>query len=195
MRLDLTESEYALWFDKYLGEVESLDSYNTAKSPFANIPKPLYRTIWTWLCSLAVPCCIGGSFLLAYLYELYGFWTLNWGCNALLSLSIGLIASLILMIYSNIRERNIAFYSDLILVLEKRHSDMQEAYLDTVIKIRRRFQEHNFEMCYQAWHANSSACYVAVEFLRYLLKALPFASDSFGHSGGQSLFPAHRQTL
>lgn len=174
----MTESEYELWFDKYLGEVESLDSYTAAESPFANIPKPLNRKGWTALCSLAILCCIGGSCLLAYLYELYGVWVLNWICNVLLSLSIGLIASLILMIYSNTRERNIAFYSDLIPVLEKRHSDMQEAYLGTVLKIQRRYQEHDFEMCYQAWHANSNACYVILGFLRYLHKALPFTPDS-----------------
>lgn len=175
----MTENEYESWFDKYLGDIESLDSSKAVESPFANTPKPLKRLKWIIACSSAIIVCVGTSCWLTYTYELSGYWLWNWLGNALINLSIGIIASLILMIYTNIRERNIFFYSDLIPVLEKRYIDMREAYFDTVFKIRIGFQQKDYEKSYQAWHANSNACFVIIEFLRYLYKALPYRPACF----------------
>ena len=58
-----------------------------------------------------------------------GLWFFNWISNTFLSLSLGVVASLLIMGYTNARERNVAFYSDIIPVLENRHENMHKANL------------------------------------------------------------------
>ena len=65
---------------------------------------------------------------MAFLYETTHFWLWNWLSNALLSLSIGLVASIFVMIYTNIRDKNIAFYSEIIPCIETRIKSMRSAY-------------------------------------------------------------------
>ena len=80
-----------------------------------------------------------------------GLWFFNWISNTFLSLSLGVVASLLIMVYTNARERNVAFYSDIIPVLENRHENMHKAYFDYSLKIDRFFYSHDYEKCYYAW--------------------------------------------
>ncbi len=124
----MNEHEYEEWFGKYLGDVETLDKQGKEDSPFAYIPKPLRRIRWLVLCIISLVMSAGISLRMAFLYETTHFWLWNWLSNALLSLSIGLVASIFVMIYTNIRDKNIAFYSEIIPCIETRIKSMRSAY-------------------------------------------------------------------
>lgn len=121
----MNEHEYEEWFEKYLGDVETLDKQGKEDSPFAYIPKPLRRIRWLVLCIISLVMSAGISLRMAFLYETTHFWLWNWLSNALLSLSIGLVASIFVMIYTNIRDKNIAFYSEIIPCIETRIKSMR----------------------------------------------------------------------
>ena len=103
----------------------------------------------------------------------------SWSSNALLSFSIGLIASIFLMLYTNACNRNVGFYSVAIPLLEKRLSDMRKAYFDYTFKIQIRYVAEDYQGCYDAWHVNSNTCFVILDFLRFLKKGFPYTPKSF----------------
>lgn len=116
------------------------------------------------------------------IYEINGLWVFNWISNTFLSLSLGVVASLIIMVYTNVRERNIAFYSDIIPILETRHANMHKAYFDYALKVDRFYHSKDYEKCYNAWHINCNTCFVILEFLRYIHAVLPFSPKSLTFS-------------
>ena len=90
----MTEHEYEEWFNKYLGEVESLHSDSSKQGVLSFIPRKLHRWRWIAGCLLALIILTVLSVYLARCYELSNFWLLSWISNVLLSFSIGLIASI-----------------------------------------------------------------------------------------------------
>lgn len=174
----MTEAEYEAWFDKYLRDVESLNKTGVEKSPLSRIPKPLNRKAWMIVCVIGLVASMAISCLFSWIYEVKCLWFFNWVSNTFLSLSLGVSASLLIMVYTNAKERNVAFYSDIIPVLEKRHADIQKAYFDYALKIDRFYYSQDYEKCYNAWHANCNTCFVILEFLRYLHAVLPFCPKS-----------------
>lgn len=178
----MTEAEYEAWFDKYLRDIESLNKTDVGKSPLSRIPKPLNRKAWMIVCIIGLVASMAISCLFSWIYEMKGLWFFNWISNAFLSLSLGVVASLLIMVYTNARERNVAFYSDIIPVLENRHENMHKAYFDYALKIDRFYYSHDYEKCYYAWHANCNTCLVILDFLRYLHTVLPFRPKSLTSS-------------
>ena len=178
----MTEAEYEAWFDKYLRDIESLNKIDVGRSPLSRIPKPLNRKTWMIVCIIGLVVSMAISCLFSWIYEMKGLWFFNWISNTFLSLSLGVVASLLIMGYTNARERNVAFYSDIIPVLENRHENMHKAYFDYSLKIDRFFNSHEYEKCYDAWHANCNTCLVILEFLRYLHTVLPFHPKSLTSS-------------
>ena len=141
----MTEHEYEEWFNKYLGEVESLHSDSSKQGVLSFIPRKLHRWHWIVSCLLALAISTFLSLYLSYHYELSDFWLLSWSSNALLSFSIGLIASIFLMLYTNACNRNVGFYSVAIPLLEKRLSDMRKAYFDYTFKIQIRYVAEDYQ--------------------------------------------------
>lgn len=134
------------------------------------------------VCIIGLVASMAISCLFSWIYEMKGLWFFNWISNAFLSLSLGVVASLLIMVYTNARERNVAFYSDIIPVLENRHENMHKAYFDYALKIDRFYYSHDYEKCYYAWHANCNTCLVILDFLRYLHTVLPFRPKSLTSS-------------
>lgn len=174
----MSEHEYEEWFDKYLSEIESLHSASSKQGILSFIPRKLHRGHWIVGCLLALGISTALSVCFAYYYEQSDFWILNWGSNVLLSFSIGLIASILLMFYTNACDRNVGFYSDAISLLEKRLSNMRKAYFDFTFKIQQRYVIEDYRGCYEAWHANSNTCFVILDFLRFLKKEFPYTPQS-----------------
>ena len=175
----MTEHEYEEWFNKYLSEVESLHSDSSTHGVLSFIPRKLHRWRWIAGCLFALIILTVLSVYLACCYELSNFWLLSWISNVLLSFSIGLIASIFLMLYTNACNKNVGFYSVAIPLLEKRLSDMRKAYFDFTFKIQQRYVDGNYQGCYEAWHANSNTCFVILDFLKFLKKEFPYSPKSF----------------
>jgi|GEM_PF-3789861 len=165
----MTEREYEDWFAKYLGDVESTD--DTKNSPLLNAPKPFKATKWTKINIVALTASFIISLLFAYLNSIYNQWLMNWISNALLNLSLGLLVSLFIFIFTNIRERNIAYYSDIIPILKKRSEDLHKAYFEYTFKFDR-FYEKDFEKCYEAWHVQSNTSFVIIQYIEFLIEVL-----------------------
>jgi hypothetical protein len=174
----MSEAEYEEWFDKYLGDVESLDSDNQ-NSRLPNIPKPFNKKKWLYINGIILLITITTSFALAFCFEYYNSWIVEWASNALLNLSLGLIASLIIFTYTNHRDRNIAYYTDVLPLLHTRYENMHKAYFDFTFGISRAYQKSDFDSLYEAWHANSNTCFVIMNFFQYLLEVFPFEPKCF----------------
>ena len=176
------ETEYKDFFAKYLANIETPYNPDVDKSPLSRIPKPLDREKWIILCIYGLVGCLVSSFLLSLFYDTTNCWLLNWFSNALLSLSLGIAASLLIMAYTNAREKNVAFYSDIMPILESRYENMHKAYSEYALKINRYFYAGKYEECYYAWKANCNTCLVILDFLRYLHSVLPFQPESLTFS-------------
>ena len=176
-KMPMTEREYEDWFEKYLGDIESLDK-TRFKSPLLNIPKPFNGKKWIVFHVIVLISSVVLSFVLAYISSICGKWFYEWFSNAFLNLSLGLVASLILLLYTNHRDRNVAFYSDIIPLLKTRYENMREAYRDFTNKISRYHQQNDYENCYIALKANSNTCIVIADFFKFLITVLPYKPKS-----------------
>ena len=111
----MSEHEYEEWFDKYLGDVEStLKTENT--SQISNIPRPFNAKRWAGINVIILILALLGSLLFAGYNSVHPQWYFEWGCNALLNMFFGLLVSLLIFIYTNLRERNITYYTDVCLL-------------------------------------------------------------------------------
>lgn len=173
----MTESEYELWFEENLSEIESPHDYDI-KSPLSNAPKPIKTHIWVRLISVIFVASLLASIVLAFLYSSCDNWFYTWLSNALLNLSIGLIASLILMYFTEAKSRNITYYTDIIPILKARYSKMHKAYFEYTFKLDTYYFHKEFDKFYDAWHVHSNTCFVILNFFDYLLQVLPFTPKS-----------------
>lgn len=169
----MTEHEYEEWFDKKLGNIESLSKSLEADSPFLYAPTALKRGKWIFVCAISFLGCLFGSWFMAYIYQAINYWIWNWLSNLLLNFSIGLIASIAIMSYTNTRDKTIAFYTDIIPVIEKRINDLRSAYDDYSLKLEIKYQSKNYQDAYEAWHVSSNTCFVILEYIRFLIRMLP----------------------
>lgn len=164
----MTDHEYKEWFAKYLGDVESPHGSDN-DSLISNIPRPFKSRNWMIINSLILLITFVGSLFLSWLNSCESKWYYEWGYNALLNISFGLLVSILIFIYTNLRDRNIAYYSDVIPLLKKRYNDMHTAYFQYNFKLERYKQGNKVEEFYDAWHIQSNTGFVIIGFFEYLI--------------------------
>lgn len=174
----MTEHEYKEWFQKYLGEVESLTD-SQQDSPFANAPKPFNNHNWILINVFLLIVSLVSSIVFAWLNSLYSIWFYSWLDEAFLSISLGLLVTLLVFYFTNSRERNIIYYTDIIPLLKKRYKSLTDAFFQHTFRLQRSYYATYFSEFYDAWHAHCNTCIVIIGFYEYLLKAFSFRPKSF----------------
>ncbi len=193
-REHMEENEYEEWFEKYLGNIESLDK-DWQKSPLNNVPKPFNSKKWFWINCAALLFSLFLSLLFSFLFDNNCFWLFQWLANAFLNLSLGLLVGFFIFIFTNQRDSNIMFYTDVIPILKKRYGDMHSAYYQFIFKISRHRQQGNYEKCYEAWHILSNTSFVIIGFFEFLLAKLPFNPQCFNGLNQKHLEKAKDELL
>lgn len=177
-----SEHDYKEWFQKYLGNIESVYDYDPKRSPYSNTPKPFDKKNMMFWCGILIIIFLLISFFCSLFYEYSNFWVLSWFSNISMSFSIGLVASIVLLAFTAIKDRNSAFYADIIPDLEQKYKNMHSAYFQYCNKLSIYFQQGRFEDYYDAWHFVSNTSFVILDFLEYLAKILPYQPKCFTFS-------------
>ena len=113
--------------------------------------------------------CTFSSIIFSYLYDKYDLWYLDWISNALSNFLIGIISSIIILIYTNTIEKNNSFYSDIIPLLENRYSKMSMAYSNCVFYPRIKYDGNDMQGCFDEWHKLMNTCTVILNFNKFLI--------------------------
>lgn len=114
------------WREKYLSEIDTITT-NKLVTPLSNMPKIYKHSFWVVL-NIAVMCfCVLLSFLFALLYDTYQLWYFAWLDGLFLNLSIGLVASLYLLLSSNQKDKNVLFYSENLDLMNLQYDKLMEA--------------------------------------------------------------------
>jgi hypothetical protein len=174
----LTEHEYKEWFDKWLRDIESLDNSNQ-NSPFANAPKPFNSRKWFVINAVLLLFTLLLSLTFSYFNNIYKIWLLSWFDNAFLNILLGLMVSLLIFTFTNLRERNVLYYSDIIPLLKIRYSNLHSAFFEHTFKLSRYYQNHDYAGYYDAWHVHVNVCLVILNFYEYLFVVFPFKPKCF----------------
>lgn len=161
------------WFEQNLGEIESPYDYDI-KSPLSNAPKPFNFRSRIHSISILLLLSFITSIIMAFADSILDHWFFSWFSNACLNLSIGLIASIILMFFTEDKSRNITFYTDILPILKSRYTKMHNAYFQFTFKIDQYYQQKAWDKYYDAWHVHCNTCFVIAGFFQYLLQVLPF---------------------
>ena len=98
-----SEHDYEEWFQKYLGNIESVYDYDPKRSPYSNTPKPFDKKSMMFWCGILIIIFLLISFFCSLFYEYSNFWILSWFSNISMSFSIGLVASIVLLAFNTIR--------------------------------------------------------------------------------------------
>lgn len=174
----MTEYEYEEWFNKWLGDIESLDK-SIPNSPFANAPKPFNNRVWLSVNLASFIFALLLSLLFSYLDSVFKLWILSWLNNAFLSISFGLLVSSEIFVYTNLRETNVQYYNEIIPLLKKRYDNLHTAFFEHTFKLSIYYQGREYQKYYEAWSAHSNTCIVIVEFYKYLFSVFLFRPKCF----------------
>jgi hypothetical protein len=99
----------------------------------------------------------------------------TWWSNACQNLAMGFVASLVLMVYADIKDRTSAYYSELVRVLRRRVQVLRTALRDfdgpsmDVAVLNGQYLE-----CVYMSHQAETFCYNVVGFMKYLYERIPY---------------------
>lgn len=163
----MNKKEYHDWFDKYLGDVET-DFQTNLQSPLLHAPKPF--KLWRWLIVLITLTVISlmGSFLIDV------FTNLKWISNVLANIGAGLIASIIILLFSTSKEKNIEYMSEAIPLLRERLKNMHEAYYYDMARQTIASQQGDYITYFDCAHRWTNTYTVILEFYKLLCETAKY---------------------
>ena len=170
-RMAQSESDYKEWFDKHLSKVEST-SMGDRNSLLFHIPKPFRAKKWIAINVALLILGIAGSLSFEFAYQALNCWHFRWVSNALLNISMGLGASLFIILLTRRRDNNIAFYTNLLPILRERKKSMYDAYFEYCFKLQR--WQNDIVKFDEAWRANFNTCLTILNFFEVILSGFPY---------------------
>lgn len=123
-----------------LGKIE-IDEQRTKDSPITNVPKLFKVKKWVIWLSIITVVCTSLSFGLNYVHNEQ----LQWVSTVLINIGAGLVASIIILLFTSSRERNITYYNDIIPLLEKRYELLNNAFYFDIARNSIAVQNGDFE--------------------------------------------------
>ena len=166
-----TDHEYKEWAHTRFYEIETLGQRGEPMDEFYRHAPALWtRGAVFWSSLIAMVALFGLS------YRLGGSEgsTAVWWSNACLNLAMGFVASLVLMVYADLKDRTSAYYSELVRVLRRRIEVLRTALRDfdgpcmDVAVLNRQYLECMY-MSHQAEQFSS----MVVGFMKYLHERIP----------------------
>ena len=181
----MTECEYEEWFEKNFADIEDESLGNDIF--ISNIPRKFNPKAWTIINLVVFAITMTASFIFSMYNSIYHFWVLEWIGNAMLSISFGLIVSLLVLFYTNIRERNISYYTDVIPILKDRHDKMCNAMHECYFGADIHHQEKDYRELFGSLHQYFNTCFVVINFFRYLCRIKSFEKSFSGTIDNEKL--------
>lgn len=157
------ENEYEEWFDKYLSEIESPHMANE-HTPFLNAPRLFNAKKYMVLLSLGMIV----SAILSFVFAGFDCKYSGWLSGIFSNLLIGLVGGLILLIYTNSKERTRAFYRHIIPILKKRLENLNCAYNYCWPKISKAYQAGDSDSYFKYCHYIINTECVIINFFEFL---------------------------
>lgn len=163
--MEFDEKTYEKWFDDNLGEVESK---NTAgdESPLRYQPR-LHRN-WVWILLLAI-IMIASAVISYFIYEIA-----EWVSSLLLSISTGMLASIILMLFTTSRDKFIQYNDEIIPLLEYRHEKIYKALYFPMVRLQIARQRYDIDEYFDLHKLLANTQCVATDFIEYLNETLRY---------------------
>ena len=167
-----TDSEYKEWSRARFYEVETLGQRGEPIDEFYRHAPALWtRGVVFWLSLLAMVALFG----LSYYLDGIKCAKATWCSNACQNLAMGFVASLVLMVYANLKDSTSAYYSELVSVLRRRIEVLRTALRDfdgpcmDVAVLNGQYLE-----CMYMSHQAKQFSYVVVDFMKYLYERIPY---------------------
>lgn len=165
----MTESEYKEWFNTYLGDVETGFETNL-DSPILNAPKLFNFWKWFIILSAITFVSIGLSALFYFLPQA----KIEWLSNACLSIGTGIIASIIILIFTQAREKNITYLNDIVPLLQTRHRKMSDAIYYDMGREAISSQNGIYEVYFACYQRFKNTYCVIVQFYKLLCETAKY---------------------
>ncbi len=163
------EKEYKEWFEEYLSDIESPLDYQH-NSILLNKPKKFKPRKWFVINSCSIVVSMAISFYLLRYTDKVSIWF----SNLFMSISSGLLASLIILAFTNSRDKNITYYEEIIPLLKDRYKKLNYVYHYCWPKLSIAYQTCNVEDYFKYSHYSSNANIVIINFMEYLIKTFNF---------------------
>ncbi len=172
--MQFNKREYQEWFEEHLGEVESLNMSGD-NSILRHQPKVL-KFKW-WIFALIAGILVCG--LVSY----FTYTVVPWLSNLLLNLSAGILASLILLIFTNLKDKNINYANDAIPLLEKRMEQFNNALFDHNVDLQISRQRGDIDEYFGFHKLLSNTQCVITGFIEYLNEVSRYKPDYLRECG------------
>lgn len=166
-----TDNEYKEWSRSRFYEIETLEQRGEPMDEFYRHAPAFWtsRTVF-WFSLIAMLVLFGLSYYLGSSVCK----TIVWWSNVCQNLAVGFVASLVLMVYANLKDRTSAYYSELVRVLKRKIDVLRTALNDfnspcmDVAVLNGKYLE-----CVYMSHQAEQFCYVVVGFMKYLHERIP----------------------
>ena len=155
------------WNEKYLSGIES--AYNKhLTSPLQNIPKKFNTTSWKTLILWILIGSIVFSFGFAMINNCFDKWICEWFSNLFLNLALGMTASLIILLYTERKEKTIRFYDQNLKLLKERHEQLHRAFFESFGKIQRNVSFHRMKEATDDAFNSFECFFCSINFFEFL---------------------------
>ena len=157
------------WNEKYLSGIESVYDKNLI-TPLKSIPKKYNAIFWKRINASVLGTGMVLSFVFAAINHCQNAWIFEWLSNMFLNLSLGMLASLIILLYTECKEQNVNFYEQTLELFKGREQQLRTAFFASFRSIPRNLSYNKLnEATEDAF--NSFECFFAiVNFYEFLYK-------------------------
>jgi len=152
----MNEKELAQWQEKYFSNIETLTHTDRLyKSPILNSPHTYRGNIVIFILIISAISFIGLSALFYFILNI------DWLSNLSIGIGTGLISSIILLIFTQLKDKNINYSAIMLQTLKNRHDLLFEALYYDSAKESIALQNKNFDMFYDCYiRFNSTFLYI-----------------------------------
>ncbi len=142
----MNEKELAQWQEKYFSNIETLTHTDRLyKSPILNSPHTYRGNIVIFILIISAISFIGLSALFYFILNI------DWLSNLSIGIGTGLISSIILLIFTQLKDKNINYSAIMLETLKNRHDSLLEALNYDFATESIALQNKNFDMFYDCY--------------------------------------------
>ena len=182
------------WNEKYLSGIESISNRHLI-TPLKNIPKKYKVSFWKKLITSVLVGSVLFSFGFAALNHAYECWLYEWFSNLFLNLSLGMIASLILLLYTDRKEKNINFYEKNLELLKNRYEQLHNAFSASFGVIRKDISFNRMKEATDDAFNSFECFFCTINFFEFLFKALDYIPKQFGDITKEKIEKAKKDSI
>lgn len=159
----MSENSHEEWFEKYFNDIEN-EHRDNKNSLLLYAPKAFGKTKWILILVFLILCCFIPYGLISW-YEIEKYY---WITNMLSNIGAGLIASLIILIFTVSKDKSENYILELAKYIKIKMEKLNKGYSSFFPHNQIAYQKKQYDLLYEYEKRFCDSCIVIIEFQQFL---------------------------